>query len=456
MKAHESLSGARVTVMGLGLHGGGVSTARFLAREGADVTVTDLRGEAELGPSLEALGSLPVRFVLGSHEEEDFAGADVVIKNPAVHRSSPYLAIAKRIETDISIFLARNPARVVAITGTKGKSSTSSAAHHILANTVGHTYLGGNITRSPLEFLDRLTAGDTVVLELSSFQLGDLTLTSGGISALVPRVSLITSIFRDHLNYYGSMEEYVADKRQIYAGQGPGDWTLARDDDWGRSFLAETPARPAILTDGALPEGATGARLEGPVGIARVEGTEELVVPERLLVPGIHMRRNLLAAGLASRLLGVEADRIAQAAAGFTGIGHRLEPVRERNGVRFYNDSAATIPEATLEAVSAFSEPVHLIAGGTDKNIDFTLFAEIAARVRGLYLLEGNATAAIARAAASAYGGPYASLEEAVTAAADAARPGEIVILSPGCASFGMFQNEFDRGRRFRDIVEGL
>jgi UDP-N-acetylmuramoylalanine--D-glutamate ligase len=130
--------------------------------------------------------------------------------------------------------------------------------------------------------------------------------------------------------------------------------------------------------------------------------------------------------------------------------------VRERNGVRFYNDSAATIPEATLEAVSAFSEPVHLIAGGTDKNIDFTLFAEIAARVRGLYLLEGNATAAIARAAASAYGGPYASLEEAVTAAADAARPGEIVILSPGCASFGMFQNEFDRGRRFRDIVEGL
>jgi UDP-N-acetylmuramoylalanine--D-glutamate ligase len=456
LKAHESLAGANVTVMGLGLHGGGASAARFLAREGARVTVTDLRGEAELGPSLEALGSVPIRFVLGRHEEEDFSAADIVIKNPAVRRSSPYLAHARHIETDISIFLARNPAAVVAITGTKGKSSTSSATHHVLARTTGHAFLGGNITRSPLEFLDRLTTDDTVVLELSSFQLGDLTLTPGGISALRPRVSVITSIFRDHLNYYGSMEEYVADKRQVYRGQGPRDWTLARDDEWGRSFLAETPAQRAVLSDERLPPATTGAYLDGELGYARVDGEAELIVPAGLLVPGGHMRRNLLAAGLIGRLLGVDATGVREAVSTFSGIGHRLELVDERNGVRFYNDSAATIPEATLEAVSSFAAPVHLIAGGTDKNIDFGLFADIAAQVRALYLLDGNATAAISRAAGAGSRGPYGSLEEAVAAAAAAAREGEIVILSPGCASFGMFQNEFDRGRRFRDIVKEL
>jgi UDP-N-acetylmuramoylalanine--D-glutamate ligase len=234
-----------------------------------------------------------------------------------------------------------------------------------------------------------------------------------------------------------------------------------------------------------------GAWLDGPVGLARVPGggsagggaadaggaAAEVIVPERLLVPGIHMRRNLLAAGLVCRLLGVEASAIRDAAAAYPGIEHRLELVREYGGVWYYNDSAATIPEATLEAVSSFEAPVHLIAGGTDKNIDFSLFSEIAARVAGLYLLEGNATGPIlevlgrggpdgggagAARGAGAVGsglrshGPYASLEDAVTAAAHAAREGEVVMLSPGCASFGMFQNEFDRGGRFRDIVLAL
>ena len=215
----ESYAGARVTVMGLGLHGGGASAARFLAREGAEVTVTDLRGETELAASLDSIASLPIRFVLGRHEDGDFADADIVIKNPAVPRSSRYLALARRIETDISIFLSRTSSPIVAITGTKGKSSTSSAAHHILSETVGNAFLGGNITRSPLEFVDELTEESTVVLELSSFQLGDLTLTGAGIEALRPRISVITSIFRDHLNYYDSMDDYVADKRLIYAAQ---------------------------------------------------------------------------------------------------------------------------------------------------------------------------------------------------------------------------------------------
>lgn len=464
MRVRESLAGARVTVMGLGLHGGGASSARFLAREGAEVTVTDLRSEGELAASVESLGSLPIRFVLGRHEDDDFSSADIVVKNPAVRRHVRHLALARRVETDISLFLARSSARILAITGTKGKSSTSSAAHHILERTIGNAFLGGNITRSPLEFLDELGAESTVVLELSSFQLGDLTLTPAGAGALQARVAIITSIFRDHLDYYGSMEEYVADKRQIYAGQSPHDWTIARDDSWGRSFLAETPARAAMTAD-TRPGESTGAGaeadawLEGAVGVARVDGREETIVPGELLVPGIHMRRNLLAAGLACRLLGVGARAVREAAGSYAGIGHRLELVREHRGVRFYNDSAATIPEATLEAVGSFEAPVHLIAGGTDKNIDFSLFTTIASRVRGLYLLAGNAAEPIQAAlggGAETVRGPYPDLEQAVAAAATAACAGEVVVLSPGCASFGMFQNEFDRGRMFRDIVGAL
>lgn len=475
MKAPESYAGAKVTVMGLGLHGGGASAARFLAREGAEVTVTDLRNETELAASLDAIASLPIRFVLGRHEDADFAEADIVIKNPAVPRNSRYLALARRIETDISIFLSRTSVPVVAITGTKGKSSTSSAAHHILSETIGNTFLGGNITRSPLEFVDELTEESTVVLELSSFQLGDLALTGAGIDALRPRVAVITSIFRDHLNYYDSMDAYVADKRLIYAAQQNTDWTVARDDAWGRLFLAETPAQGAVVSDAPLDPAeagaVAGAWLDGPVGLASVPDADlgdeaaKVIVPERLLVPGIHMRRNLLAAGLVCRLLGVEADAIRAAAAAYPGIEHRLELVCELGGVWYYNDSAATIPEATLEAVGSFEAPVHLIAGGTDKNIDFSLFSEISTRVAGLYLLEGNATGPILEVlggGGDAAGnnlqphGPFASLEDAVTAAARAAREGEVVILSPGCASFGMFQNEFDRGRRFRDIVQAL
>jgi UDP-N-acetylmuramoylalanine--D-glutamate ligase len=476
LKRSESYSGTRVTVMGLGLHGGGVSAARFLARQGAKVTVTDLRNEAELRPSLEALDGLDIRFVLGRHEEADFSRADIVVKNPAVRRTSRYLGLARRIETDVSLFLTRNRSELAVVTGTKGKSSTASALHHILSRAGAPSLLGGNITRSPLDFLEAADQEHTVVLELSSFQLGDLTLTPGGIHALTPQVSMITSIFRDHLDYYESMKEYVADKRLIYAAQGSDDWTIARDDEWGRSFLAETRARRAVVSDTRpAGSGAAGGRVEastrderfeasaffeGPVGIARVADREEQVVPEELLVPGVHMRRNLLAAALACRLLGVPAATVRDAVAAYPGIDHRLELVTERDGVRFYNDSAATIPEATLEAVSAFDAPVHLIAGGTDKNIDFSPFAEIAGRVAGLYLLEGNAaetiTAAVVRGGHTAPAGPFSSLEKAIGAAARVAHRGEIVILSPGCASFGMFQNEFDRGRQFRELVRAL
>jgi UDP-N-acetylmuramoylalanine--D-glutamate ligase len=294
-------SGMKVLVMGLGLHGGGIESAYYLARHGAEVTVTDLRDEKILAPSVERLetacrnipGGGKIRYVLGKHEGRDFENADMVIKNPGVRPDSPYLQAAKRIETDISLFLnassgsedsngCKKPsARLSAVTGSKGKSSTAAAIHWALQKArekenpsppksahAGKAWLGGNITVSPLSFADELSRDDDVVLELSSWQLGDLRgrLAAGGLPLLKPRAAVITAIMPDHLDRYANMEAYVSDKRVIYQGQDSGDITVAADDAWGKSFHAESRGRPLVYSDAPLAAGASGGWLAGPEG----------------------------------------------------------------------------------------------------------------------------------------------------------------------------------------------
>jgi UDP-N-acetylmuramoylalanine--D-glutamate ligase len=248
-------SGVKALVMGLGLHGGGFETSRFLIRRGASLTVTDLRDEKTLSPSIELLdafcreqGAPMPRYVLGGHKIVDFENADMVIKNPGVPFDSPFLKAARRIETDISLFLAESKARLFAVTGSKGKSSTASALHYILqgADTGRRAFLGGNITVSPLVFLDDLNKDDDVVLELSSWQLGDLKgrKTIDKRSLLKPRAVVMTAILPDHLDRYSSMEEYVNDKRVAYQGQDSEDLTVAGDDCWGLTFRTQTNGRP--------------------------------------------------------------------------------------------------------------------------------------------------------------------------------------------------------------------
>ncbi|MDR0388869.1 MAG: UDP-N-acetylmuramoyl-L-alanine--D-glutamate ligase, partial [Spirochaetaceae bacterium] len=366
-------SGMKVVIMGLGLNGGGLESARYLARQGAELTITDLRDEKTLAPSIEKLeGFKHIRYVLGTHEMEDFRNADMVVKNPAVPPGSPYLGCAKRIETDISLFLAASPARLSAVTGSKGKSSTASAMHWAqksLDRPERRSFLGGNITVSPLSFLDELKAGDDVVLELSSWQLGDLAgrKKNGTDEALLkPRAALLTAILPDHLDRYGTMEAYVNDKKIIYQGQDLNDCTVAEDDSWGRIFLSETKARPLVYAASPLPENSSGAWLSGPdaPGLVRINGTIVELVPAKLLVPGVHQKKNLLAAGLALLDLGFEATAIYRALEQYRGIEHRLEFFHEKGGVRFYNDSAATIPEAAAAGVAAFDSPPVLLAGG--------------------------------------------------------------------------------------------
>lgn len=446
------MSGLRVTVMGLGVNGGGLASARFFAARGASVTVTDMKDEAALAESLSSLEGLPIRYVLGRHEMEDFSGADLVIKNPAVRADSPYLAAARAVETDISTFLRYCPAPVAAVTGSKGKSTTASALAHALSSA-GTAFLGGNITVSPLSFLDKVRSDTPVVLELSSWQLGDLR----GRRLLRPRAAVLTRIVPDHLDRYPSMEAYVADKRLIYADQDPTCFTVCdRDDPYGRSFGAETPGTARWYADHLEP-GEAGAWFSGPVGLYRdPSGREEEILPERLRIPGPHSRRNLLAAALAARLMGAPAAVISRAMGEFPGVEHRLEMFLESGGVRFCNDSAATVPQAVEAALHAFDSPIVLITGGTDKNLDFTPVRSAYRRAKAVVLLAGTGSEKLRLLLdqdGTSYEGPYDDLDKAVRRALEKAAPGDTVLLSPGCTSFGMFRNEFDRGRKFKECA---
>jgi UDP-N-acetylmuramoylalanine--D-glutamate ligase len=254
----------------------------------------------------------------------------------------------------------------------------------------------------------------------------------------------------------------VADKRLIYRGQDRRDATIAGEDPWGRSFLGETPGRPLVYAEEALPPGVAGGWVLSPQGpgVVRLPSGEVLeAVPEALLVPGYHQKKNLLAAALALLDLGLPPDLVREGLGTFPGIEHRLEFFHESRGIRFYNDTAATIPEAVEAAVRAFDPPPILVAGGTDKNLDQSPLVRAAGRAKALVLLAGTGSdklTVLLRQGGISFRGPFDSVDAAVRSALETAEPGDVVVLSPGCASFGMFLNEFDRGRRWKEAVRRL
>lgn len=461
-----AIAGMKVTIMGLGINGGGLASALFFARHGARVTVTDLRSAAVLAKSVESLHDYPVRYVLERHDESDFSGADMVIKNPAVAPDSPFLQSARikgvPVETDLSVFLSLASNPILAVTGSKGKSTTASALAFGMSAFRPGARLGGNITVSPLAFLEELLPDDPVVLELSSWQLGDLK----GRGILAPAISAFTVILPDHLDKYPGMAEYVADKKGIFLEQRVGQRALFNlDDPWQRDFPKETRATSFFYSAHPLPRGMAGAWLEGKSGMFRAAPEQPAqAILGQALVPGAHNRMNLLCAGLALALFGMEPDRIKSELARFPGIEHRLEVVKTWRGISFYNDSAATIPHATVQALNSLSHPLVLITGGTDKNIDFSPLGEVAREPQAIILLAGSGTEKmrlVLDAQRIGYEGPFTNLREAVAAGIVCAHGlkgdgGCALLFSPGCTSFGMFLNEFDRGRKFKEIVAEL
>lgn len=448
----------KVTIMGLGLHGGGLASTLFFVSRGADVTVTDLRDRETLEPVIERLKDYPIKYVLSEHRLEDFRNADLVIKNPAVPASSPFLKAAKRVETDISIFLSLNKRPVIAVTGSKGKSTTVSAIYHVLKDTIPGSKLGGNITVSPLTFADECMEENSapVILELSSWQLADLK----GKGVLTPKTAVITNIMPDHQNRYASMDEYVADKKLIYMDIPKDGYLVCSDDDkYGSIFAKETNSRVMYISKDPLPGNTEGAYLENGTGYIRINGHTEPVLPSDVALKGPHNRMNLLYAASVLYLEGISGRMIAKQLSAFNGIPHRLEKVAEVNGALWYNDSAATIPQATAAAVKSFNGRILLICGGTDKELEFNGFEEAMRIPETIYLLKGSATdrmLPIIKKTGTPFKGPFSSLKEAVEAAAEDTRPGDSVLFSPGATSFGMFLNEFDRGNQFKELIEKL
>lgn len=455
-KSIDDIKDKKVTIMGLGLNGGGEAAVRFFLNKGAYVTVTDMKTQEQLAATVEKLDSdtsldhSRLTYRLGEHRIEDFENADCVIKNPGVKfEGNKYLAAARAIESDLSIFLRFTDCPIIAVTGSKGKSSTVSAIYYGLSQAGYKTFLGGNITVSPLTFFDQVSGDTPVVIEFSSWQLADLR----GRGVLRPHIAIITKIVPDHQNWYGDMESYVADKRLIYADQSRGDYSIFDSDDWGDRFAAETKATVLRYGDKA---------------------SWKLELGD-LLVPGVHMKTNAQNAALVMHLMGVPDNRIKEILQKWPGIDHRLQYFHSWKNevgstVKFYNDSCATVPEAAAAATQAFGKPVILMTGGTEKGLELTpLIKTLTApdadtiKVKDIYLLEGSATDKLLPELDKAgvkYHGPFPGLEpllkEAKTGLLKENAGEDVFVFSPGATSFGMFSNEFDRGNKYMTEVKRL
>jgi UDP-N-acetylmuramoylalanine--D-glutamate ligase len=451
--------------MGLGVLGGGVGVSRYLVSRGAIVTVTDMRQEAELAGPLAELARLPITFHLGGHDIDDFRAshADIVVRNPGVPYDSPYILAARAddvvVEMEMSIFFRACPAPILAVTGTKGKTTVSSLLGEILTSWRPHALLAGNMGVSALLELDRLERDTPVVLELSSFQIEALV-----EHMLAPHVAVLTNISEDHLDRYKDFAEYSGVKRGLAHAMTEEDVVVYNSDDPEVArVVTETRARlvPFALAE---PPG-DGAWLESgrDLMLRSADATRAWKRPDVLSLQGDHGAMNALAAVAAASAYGVPDDDIAAGLARFRGVPNRLEQVAVVDGVAYVNDTSATAPAAAIAGVrvlGARSRTLHLIAGGADKRTDLAPFADqISATNARVYLLDGTATDslhAMLMARSAGIAGRFASMADAVDNAAGEASAGDVVALCPGCASFGMFRNEFDRGDQFRIAVEAV
>jgi UDP-N-acetylmuramoylalanine--D-glutamate ligase len=456
--AARDWSGKRVTVMGLGTRAGGVGVARFLAEAGALVTVTDLRSEEFLAESMADLADLDVRYVLGRHDPADFVDADAIVRNPGVRRENQFLAMARAagvpIEMEMAIFLSACPAPVIGVTGTKGKTTTSAICGEMLRHWRAETVVAGNMGVSAVGALARITPDTPVVLELSSWQLEGMD--ERGIG---PQIAIITNISEDHLDTYRDFDDYAETKRSIARHLRPEDSLILNSDDSEVAGAAgRTRARVLWVGTGSLP--GPGIAVEGPGRVSLLPEYEGAIsVPPNPALRGTHMRLNAAAAAAAALVRGAPIASVRAGLASFTGFPNRMEAIAEIDGILFVNDTAATAPAAAIAGLQAFAErPIHLIAGGADKKLDSsTLAATIADRASTVTFLDGTATPTLRDqviAAGMEGAGPIvSSMGAAVDRASSRAVPGDVVLLSPGCASFGLFRDEFDRGAQFREAV---
>ena len=442
MKHEDYFKGKKITLMGLGLLGRGVGDARFMAEQGAILTVTDLKTEEELKTSIEALADFPdITFVLGEHRTEDFVNADMIMKSAGVPLDNEHIASAQSagvpVKMSASLFAELSPATIVGITGTRGKSTVT----HLVAETLGKTgkkvFAGGNVRGvSTLAHLPESTEDEIAVLELDSWQLQGF-----GDAKMSPHISVFTTFMRDHMNYYNNDEGvYLRDKANIFLYQN--------EDD---HFVLGPQARDLILAKYK-------EEIKGELHEVDVSSVNDDDCPA---LKGEHNKDNIALAKEVLQILDLSEEEIQGGIKTFRGVLGRLQDMGEVRGVQIYNDNNATTPDAAIAGLKAVGKEKKtvLIMGGADKGLDMSpLLDLIPTYCKWVVLLPGTGTDKV-RDNLKEKGieiRDVKTMQDAVCDAADLADEGDVVLFSPAFASFGLFINEYDRGDQFMDMVERL
>jgi UDP-N-acetylmuramoylalanine--D-glutamate ligase len=489
----NSFENVRALIVGMAREG--TALARFLAERSAQVTVTDVKSAEALARSVAALADLPVTLALGGHPLALLDGVDLVFVSPGVPLDIPLLAEARRrglpLSSETRLFTRLCPAPIVGITGSSGKTTTTAIAGRMFGAAGRRTWVGGNIGQPLIGQASEITPTDVVVMELSSFQLeffapwrnvggsngttrphGSVLFDPAGWS---PPVAAVLNITPNHLDRHRTMEAYIAAKVQILAYQQPGDVAVLSLDNPVTRQMGEPTGRPSsrpafgrgqkVLWFSLEKEVKEGAFLRGDELVLRLGDREEAVCRSgELRLLGRHNVNNTLAACALAGSAGVPIEALRQVATTFSGVEHRLELVRQRNGVRWYNDSIATSPERTVAALQAFDAPIVLLAGGRDKHLPWDEMATLTWQKVCHLVLFGEAAGSIHRAMQETRGKKQTAthihhagaLEVAVELAAQLARPGDVVLLSPGGTSFDAYADFVARGEHFRGLVQAL
>ncbi|HXC88106.1 MAG TPA: UDP-N-acetylmuramoyl-L-alanine--D-glutamate ligase [Candidatus Cybelea sp.] len=451
MPGGMDLRGKRVLVVGLARTG--VATSIFCAARGARVTASDSRGESEIGEAVAKLKQAGVTLELGGHREETFLEQDLIVPSPGVPPDQARLEAARAkgitIWSEIELAYRFVRGRLIGITGSNGKTTTTSLAEHILKTAGMPTILAGNIGAPLIGCVDQMRDDTSTVAELSSFQL-EL------IDTFRPNIGVFLNLTPDHLDRHHTMEAYGRAKARLFENQTGEDAAALNADDAATTVYA--PSLPRLYWFSRKKRVAQGAYVRGEEIVFREDGREEILLKlEDIPLAGAHNVENVLAAAAAARLAGAPARAIAKGVRSFAGVEHRLEFVAEIRGVRYYNDSKATNVDATEKALEAFPGRILIILGGRDKGSDYTALQKPLREKAILALLIGAAADKIENQISGSVALERAeTLERAVETAWHAARPGDVVLLAPACASFDQFQNYEHRGRVFKDLVGQL
>jgi UDP-N-acetylmuramoylalanine--D-glutamate ligase len=446
------LNGKRVLVVGLGKSG--VASALFLKARGARVTVSDTKPQEQLGREIPLLLDHGIAVETGGHGDRTFQGQDLIVVSPGVPSDTPVLVQARVLGENVigEIELAAQflPGRIVAVTGSNGKTTTTTLTGEIVAAGGFQTLVGGNIGTPAISLVEHATPETVVVLEVSSFQLET-------IQTFRPKIAVVLNVTPDHLDRHHSFSAYVDAKARIFENQQADDFAILNADD---PTCAEMAARTKaqVLWFSRKQEVKQGAYLEsGRIFFRSSSNPQEIMLDSEIPLKGAHNVENVLAGVCAGALLGCEPKSIRQAVINFKAVEHRLEYVATIRGVEYYNDSKATNVDATIKALESFPANIHLILGGKDKGSDYTVLnALLRERVKRVYTIGAAAKKIEAQIEGAAEIVQAGTLESAVKRAAAVAQEGDIVLLAPACASFDQFHNYEHRGATFKDIVRSL